>query len=132
MQMDSTAEKEQMNMSFFLTQQQVRNRTKFVTRRLGWRHLKRGERFTAILKGQGIPKGGKVERICQLECVQNWPEPLSVMINDPAYGKKEATKEGFPEMSGQQFAEMFIRHNNRPAHPVTLDTPINRIEFKYV
>jgi hypothetical protein len=49
--------------SFSLTTDQIRNRTKTVTRRLGWARLKPGTLLQPIVKGQGIPKGGKVETI---------------------------------------------------------------------
>lgn len=50
-------------MSFALTTDQVRRRTKTVTRRMGWRRLKPGTLLQPIVKGQGIPKGGHVETI---------------------------------------------------------------------
>jgi hypothetical protein len=51
------------NISFALTTDQVRSRTKTVTRRLGWKDLKPGTLLQPVVKAQGIPKGGKVEKI---------------------------------------------------------------------
>lgn len=124
------------NMSFFLTQKQIRARAKTVTRRLGWAKLKPGERFCAIVKGQGLKKGEKVKRLAVLECVSNTPEPLGQIITAPwRYVKKslranpehEANREGFPEMTAVEFVLMFCRHMK-----VTPDRVVNRIEFRYV
>jgi len=41
------------NMSFTLTAKQILDRTKTVTRRRGWKHLKVGELFWACEKCQG-------------------------------------------------------------------------------
>ena len=46
-------------MSFMLTTEQMRNRSKSVTRRLGWNTLKPGDRIIAAVKCQGLGKGGK-------------------------------------------------------------------------
>ena len=42
------------NMSFSATVQQVRDRTKTVTRRVGWKTLQPGEVLRAVEKGQGL------------------------------------------------------------------------------
>lgn len=113
-------------MSFFLTTAQVRARRKFVTRREGWADLVRGQHFMAIVKGQGIPKGGKVERLCELVCMDNRPEVLRRMVVEPAYGKREAELEGFPEMTGAQFVAFYCKANG-----VGEDHVVNRILFEY-
>jgi hypothetical protein len=51
------------NMSFSLTTPQVYAGTKTVTRRLGWRFAKAGQRVCAVEKGMGLKKGEKVKRI---------------------------------------------------------------------
>lgn len=121
-----------LNMSFFLTTRQVREGTKTVTRRLGWDDLQPGERVCAIVKGQGIPKGGTVERIRVIECVSNRQEPLWRMVLDPDYGKQEAIREGFPEMNGLEFVELFIKHHTSKKKVVDRNTAPNRIEFRYL
>lgn len=108
-------------MSFYHTQEQVRNRTKTVTRRKGWKHLKPGDRFWAIVKGQGLKKGEKVERICLLECASNLPCHLISIT------KRDVVREGFPELSQAQFVRMFCRNMGGK-----VDQELNRIEFKYV
>ena len=44
------------NMSFMLTPDQILNRTKTVTRRLGWGGLKPGTIVRAVRKGQGLKR----------------------------------------------------------------------------
>ena len=109
------------NMSFMLTTEQVRNRTKTVTRRIGWDFLKPGDIVNAVEKGMGLKKGEKVKRICQIRIKSNWSEPLYRITKD------ECIKEGFPEMNPDEFMDMFIRHNK-----VWAMCPVNRIEFEYV
>lgn len=109
------------NMSFMLTTEQVRNRTKTVTRRLGWDFLKPGDIVNAVEKGMGLKKGEHIKRICQIRIKSNWSESLYKITKD------ECIKEGFPEMSPDEFMDMFIHHNR-----VWAMCPVNRIEFEYV
>lgn len=44
-------------MSFALTEQQLMDGTKTVTRRVGWANLKPGDRLTAVRKAMGLKKG---------------------------------------------------------------------------
>lgn len=118
-------------MSFSMTTEQMRNRTKRVTRRNGWEFLKPGDIVTACVKCMGIPKGGKIEVICDILIVSNHKEPLRKMVEDVDYGFAETTLEGFPEGHEKHwpsvFAEMFIANMGGD-----LDTPRNRIEFEFV
>ena len=109
------------NMSFSMTKQQVRDRTKFVTRRLGWKNLKPGERVAAVEKAQGLKKGEHVTRICEIECVSNRPEKLNAITQE------ECALEGFPDMSPVEFVNMFCRANAYDGQ-----MPVNRIAFRYV
>ena len=45
------------NISFMLTKDQVRNRHKTVTRRLGWRRLKPGDVLRGVEKAMGLKAG---------------------------------------------------------------------------
>lgn len=113
------------NISFALTTEQIRKQTKTVTRRLGWDWLNAGTLLQPVVKGQGIPKGGKVERIgAPIRVTRVSREPLTEMLSEP-YGTEEAAKEGFPEMKGWQFVAMFQDHNGMVRGEVT------RIEFEY-
>jgi hypothetical protein len=109
-----------------LTTEQVRNRTKFVTRRLGWKNARPGELIQACVKCQGLKKGETVERLAVIQVVSVRSEPLCSMLKK-YYGKREAVLEGFPDLSGQQFAEMFVNHNN-----CDVTSPVTRIRFRYV
>ncbi len=114
------------NMSFSLTTPQIRRREKTVTRRLGWHFLKRGEMVWAVEKGMGLKKGEKIVRLVIVIIKDIRSEPLQRMIDDPAYGQAEAILEGFPNMTGAQFVEMFCEHNK-----VSPDYGVNRIQFDY-
>ena len=109
------------NMSFALTTQQVLDRTKRVTRRLGWGNLKVGERVCAVEKGMGLKKGEKINRLCVIECKTNWPEVLHTINKD------DVILEGFPDMTPEEFIAMFCCHMG--GEP---DQIVNRIAFTYV
>jgi hypothetical protein len=111
------------NISFALTTPQFIDGSKDVTRRLGWEFLQPGDRLMACEKCQGIQKGGLV-RLGVIEILDVRREPLSRMTADAAYGRAEAIREGFPEMSGGEFVEMFCRHMT--CDPATV---ITRIQF---
>ena len=110
------------NMSFMLTTEQVRKRSKTVTRRLGWNFLNPGDIVNAVEQCQGLKKGEKVKCICRIRIKSvRWGEPLYHVT------KEECVKEGFPEMTPAEFIDMFKWHNN-----VSALCPVNRIEFEYV
>lgn len=116
------------NISFALTTEQFRNRTKTVTRRLGWKFLKAGDVLNACVKCMGLKPGEKIQRLGQIRVLNVTREPLNTMAIDPGYGKIEAAKEGFPDMTGLQFVDMFREHMvvNLPW------TLVTRIEFEYI
>jgi hypothetical protein len=109
------------NMSFFLTQPQVRAQQKDVTRRFGWWTLKAGDVVNAVVKSQGIPKGQKIERICQIEIVSTRTEPLNAITQD------DCIREGFPDLSPADFVAMLTTHYRCPGNE-----PCNRIAFRYI
>lgn len=115
------------NMSFSLTTDQIRNRTKTVTRRKGWGFLKPGDIVNACVKCMGLKPGEKVERICQIRVVDVRRESLQALREDRTYGRKEAKKEGFPKLRGHEFALLFLQHMGG-----WYDQVVNRIEFEYV
>jgi len=110
------------NMSFMFTTNQIRNRIKFVTRRLGWWTLKKegGEQLCAVEKGQGLKKGEKIQRIDIIKTVKTNLEPLNIITPE------EVILEGFPEKSPEWFIDMFCKANK--CFPETI---VNRIEFDY-
>ena len=109
------------NMSFQMTTEQYLNRTKTVTRRLGWWKVGIGEVLNGVEKCQGLKKGEKMVRLGQHRVVSARLEPLNAIT------KEDCVREGFPEMEPAEFVEMFVRHHN------CLPTvTVNRIEFEYV
>lgn len=94
------------NMSFALTTEQIRNRTKTVTRRLGWKFLKVGDVLNACVKCQGLKPGEKIEQLCQIRVVGVRREPLCYIANEP----NGTALEGFPELTGAGFVKMFLSH----------------------
>ena len=117
------------NMSFALTTDQIRNRTKTVTRRIGWGFLNCGDIVNACVKCMGLKPGEKIERLGKIRIVSTRLEPLSSMVHDMEYGCSEAAREGFPGMTGYKFVVMFCDHMKPP---LGSDTLVNRIEFEYL
>ena len=115
------------NMSFSLTTEQMRNRTKTVTRRLGWKFLKEGDLVNACVKCMGLKPGEKIERLGLIRIVSVSEEKLFDLFRYPVYGGREAKHEGFPELSGFEFVEMFCRHMKCDVSQV-----VTRIKFEHV
>lgn len=119
------------NISFALTTQQIRDRTKTVTRRRGtwWSTvLKPGDVLCAVEKSQGIKRGGLV-RLGTIRVVSVRTELLLEILADKlnGYDNEESAREGFPMMDGHQFVRMFRRHMGGPP-----DQSVTRIEFEYI
>lgn len=109
------------NISFQLTIEQVKNRTKTVTRRLGWQFLKPGDELNAVDRTMGFKPGQHPVHLARIRVVNIRREPLNAITwNDCNY-------EGFPEMTPKEFIEFFSRE--RRIFPTD---PITRIEFEYV
>lgn len=104
-----------------LTREQMLDRTKTVTRRLGWKNLRPGTRLLAVERCQGIKPGQTVEIFGEIEVVSVRRERLD------AIDSRDCTREGFPGMTRDQFVEMFCNHMT--ASP---GTEITRIEFRHV
>lgn len=109
------------NMSFMLTTEQVKNKSKTVTRRLGWWFLKPGDILNAVEKCQGLKKGEKVKKIDQIRVKEAQGEPLYFINHN------ECIKEGFPDYMPEDFIEMFCKHNKCDSSKI-----VNRIEFEYI
>jgi hypothetical protein len=115
------------NISFMLTTNQFLQRTKHVTRRLGWKNCKTGDVLMGCEKCQGLKPGQKLVRLGPIRVVSARREPLVKMINLPVYGQDEARLEGFPLMDGAAFVEMFCAHMS-----CTPATEVTRIQFEYL
>ncbi|MFE3447079.1 hypothetical protein ACFXNW_28940 [Nocardia sp. NPDC059180] len=109
-------------MSVSLTERQVRERAKTVTRRMGWRNVRQGERLTLCRKVMGRRRGKPLVRIVDVEVLAVRREPLDAITPD------EVVAEGFPEMTPDQFVDFFCDSHTgcAPASEVT------RIEWRYL
>ena len=110
------------NMSFMLTTEQIRNRTKTVTRRNGWWNVKPGEVLNACEKCQGLRKGEKIKVLCQIRVVNVTHTRLDRITQE------DVAREGFPHLNPLQFVCLFMTTHKG----CTPDTVVNRIEFEYV
>lgn len=120
------------NISFRHTTDQIRARTKTVTRRLRWHMAKPGEILNACVQLQGLKKGDKVEKICQIRVVSTRRERLDALLRSkdniaPTLGRIEVDREGFPNLPIEDFIRMFCKINL-----CERDQFVTRIEFEYV
>lgn len=110
------------NMSFALTTGQIRRREKTVTRRNGWTFAKAGDVVQPVIKSQGIPRGGHVQKIGRpIRFVKVTREALGFIT------KADVAREGFPGMTPAEFVELYTRANGGKAGQV-----VTRIEFEYL
>jgi hypothetical protein len=120
-------------MSFALTTQQIRDRSKTVTRRKGWKFLKPGDRLLPVLKCMGLKKGEKHTPIgdAVLEVVSVRRQRLDRISQegfDPARGHWiGCAREGFPVLTPIGFCDLYCRANGGDSLQVC-----TRIEFRYV
>jgi len=116
-----------MNISFSLTTHQIREKTKFVTRRNGWKKAKKGQVLNACVKCMGLKKGEKIEEICKIRLIHVRREKLNQMTYFPIYGRLECVAEGFPHLTPEKFVEMYCKHMN-----VNPEDEVTRLQFEYV
>ena len=128
------------NISFALTTEKIRQSVanvalgqrpmKWVTRRLGWRHLKVGERLQACEKCMGRRHGEPLVKLCVIEVVSVRRERLGDLEDKLNWndGVDECYAEGFPATRPAQFVAFFCGSHKG----CTPDTEITRIEFKYI
>ena len=108
-------------MSVALTEEQVRARTKTVTRRLGWKFLRPGTQLTLVRKAMGLKRGESPVRIAEVEVVSVRRE----LLRDIAPG--DTAREGFPNMTGGEFIDFFCEHMKCKPWAV-----VTRIEWRYL
>ncbi len=113
------------NISFSLTTDQIRDRSKTVTRRKGWKFLKVGDELNACVKCMGLRPGEKIERLARIRVVDVRRESLAKLHGQ--YGLEESRKEGFGDQSGHKFVTMFCQHMGGER-----DQVVTRIEFEYL
>lgn len=120
------------NISFMLTPDQIKNRTKTVTRRVGWAKLESGQLLRGVEKGMGLRAGEKVKELAVIRVVSVRPEPLSAMIEDLDYGFAECEKEGFGDHHTLRWPTQFVEFFCNSHRGCTPQTVVTRIEFEYV
>ena len=109
------------HMSFAHTTQQVLDRSKTVTRRLGWHSLAVGTELIAVRKSMGLKRGERVERLARIRVTDVRRERLCFI------DRADVKREGFERMTVTQFVEHFCALMRcEPLDYVT------RIEFEYV
>lgn len=114
------------NISFFMTQQQIKDRIKDVTRRNNWHHAKPGMLLRGIVKGQGLKRGEKITKLAVIRVLKVSREPLNAITAD------EVRREGYPGKSPEWFIDFYIKGNKSSKTKITPETIITRIEFEYV
>jgi hypothetical protein len=109
------------NISFAMTTSQFRNRSKTVTRRLGWHNLQAGDELMACVKCMGLKSGESIEKLGPIRVVKVTHEELRLCTD------QDAVREGFPQLSGAKFVAMFCEIMKcKP------DRLVTRIEFEYL
>ncbi|MEU2089747.1 hypothetical protein [Nocardia beijingensis] len=109
-------------MSVSLTEDQVRARTKTVTRRMGWLALKPGTRLTLCRKVMGRRKGDPLVRIVDVVVEDVRRERLALITAD------DVRAEGFPDWTPDEFIAFFCR-SHRGCTP---ETTVTRIQWRYL
>jgi hypothetical protein len=123
--------------SFNLTQEQVRNRTKTVTRRLGWRNVKVGE----VLRAVDRLRVKNAETLAIIEVVSARRETLFELLkaadgsgydggDKNPYAISEMEREGFPGMAPLAFVALLTEGNGLSPHANNVE--VTRIEFRYL
>jgi hypothetical protein len=108
-------------MSVSLTEQQVRDRTKLVTRRLGWLMLQPGDTLTLCRKVMGRRKGEPLVRIVDVDVVSVRRERLDAIT------AQDVDLEGFPGMTPAEFIAFFCGTHKGCAP----STEVTRIEWRW-
>jgi len=116
------------NMVFSYMADQVRAHQKWVTRRLGRKFLKPGDRFQAVRKARGLKKGEGLEKLAVCIVVHVTPEALDALTNDhlKRWAKREMNLEGLPGVAPAVFVNWFCREMK-----CTPETIVTRIRFAY-
>lgn len=105
-------------MSFALTEAQLLDGSKDVTRRIGWRDLKGGQQVLAVRKAMGLRKGERQVVFGPVRVKAVSFERLDAITAD------EVRREGFPNETPESFVAFFCRANG--CQP---DREVTRIEF---
>jgi hypothetical protein len=107
-------------MSFMLTTEQVKARTKTVTRRNRWKNLKAGETLIAVNKSQGLKKGEHPIHLAIIVVLSARWERLDAITDE------DVAREGFPGKTPEWFVNFYCAHNGGDGSQM-----VHRIEFGY-
>lgn len=91
-------------MSFAATTEQIRNKTKTVTRRMGWKFLKPGDLIEAVAKYRGVRKNDR-KKLATIKVHQVYRERLSHV------SFLDVDREGFRGWSPEEFIDLFCKMN---------------------
>jgi hypothetical protein len=108
------------NMGFRTNTEAILNRTKTVTRRLGWDFLQPGDILQACERCLGLKRGEPIRRLIKIKILSIHSQPLNQISQD------DVVKEGYPDWTPDDYVRHFCK-----VFKVKPDTPINRIEFAY-
>lgn len=113
--------------SFSLTERQLMDGTKTVTRRTGWANLRHGDRLLAVRKAMGLKEGEKVQPLCEIEVVSVRRQALGCI------DKEDCAAEGFPDLSPEEFIRFFTAKVKTLGMNQRIDEiTVTRIEFRKV
>lgn len=120
-------------MSFALTEQQVLQQTKSVTRRMGWLMLQPGHMVQPVRKGMGLKPGEKTVKLGPpIRIVNVRREPLRQLLDFPGdYGFVECRLEGFGSHPVLQWPSEFVTFFCGSHRGCTPETIVTRIAFEY-
>lgn len=121
-------------MSVAFTEDAVRERRKFVTRRVNWwldkngkRLLYEGDRLTLCRKVMGRKPGEPLVRIVGVEAANVSREPLGRIVWEPEYGAREMVLEGFPGLDPAEFIRRYFAPQG-----IAAGDDVTRIEWRYL
>ncbi len=109
-------------MAVSLTEPQVRDRSKTVTRRVGWRMLRVGDQLTRCRKVMGGRRGEPLVRITAVEVTAVHRERLDAIT------AADVAAEGFPQLTPAEFVSFFCG----PHRGCGPGTEVTRIEWRYL
>ena len=120
------------NISFALTARQVQERSKDITRRLGWLNAKPGELLRGCRQCQGLKKGQHPEDLAVIRVVSVRREPLGRMTDDVEYGFEEIRREGFADDPQLRWPSVWVPWFCSSHRGCTPESLVTRIEFAYL
>lgn len=118
-------------MSFSLTEPQIVDGSKLVTRRLGWEQLCAGDMVQPVRKRMGLRPGESVVRLRDpMRVLSVRREPLRALLDDLEYGFAEIVLEGFGNHPKLRWPRPFVEFFCETHRGCTLNSLVTRIEFE--